>query len=160
MISIRLLLILVSVSISNVKTIAQSDFFENQKETLSSLLLVGDLDEVESYFKTQDLLFSTGSIANGSEKISEYNRIRNKYMSLIKKIKLITGKSEEEIIASYSHFIPIHLDYEKKLISENSIKAFKRFLFFYNDKNYSEAAKFINICFFFNFEEKSFLLDE
>ncbi len=156
-----ILLVLFSILVSNIQTLGQNrDFFENQKITLNSILLEGAIDKIDKYFKTLDSRQTFQANSKNYDNGVEYRGIKQRYIALVNRIELISSKSEAEIKNSYSQFTPNKAAYEKKLISENSKIAFRKFLSFYKKENYCEAAKFINITFFLNFEDKSLCLDK
>lgn len=158
----RMLFFLIfSILFSNIIILGKGeDIFENQRKTLYNILLEGDIASVIEYFKIQDSLRSNNLSSNEQNNTLEYKNFRQKYLLLVKRIDFICAKSEMEIKISYSHFLPIQTAFEKRLISNNSVQAFKKFIFFFLNNNYYEAAKFINITFFLNYDEKTLSLNK
>lgn len=156
----RTLEVLIIVLLTNIVIAGQADLYESQKEYLDNILLNGNLIEIEDYFQTQDSLHIISSILNVAEDIQEYNNFKNKYILLINKIRHINSKPANEIKESYSCFIPSQFGYKNKLHTEIAIKAFEKFKYYYNKEEYYDAAKFINITFFLNYEKKVSSLNE
>ncbi|MBL1212872.1 MAG: hypothetical protein HND52_05875 [Ignavibacteriae bacterium] len=134
-------------------------FFVNEIEKLNSILLKGDLEKVVAHFSKLDLHDSFQKNSNIFDGGKEYKKLKQKYLTLVSRVKNICNKPEDEIKSTYSVFILNNKAYENKLVGQNAKAAFNKFLNSFNSGYYCDAAKFINITFFLNFEEKTLYLD-
>jgi hypothetical protein len=136
-----------------------SGFFVSQIEKLNSILLNGDLENIVAHFSTLDLQDNFQKRSNIFDGGIEYKKLKQKYLTLVNRVKNICNKPDAEIKSTYSVLILNKDAYEKKLVAQNAKEAFNKFLDSFNSGYYCDAAKFINITFFLNFEEKTIYLD-